>query len=81
MLSLSQDGDSDEHNAAELEAKTLLVGKLFSERPPNRAGAKEAIARSCSFVQDLTISDGPNDCFIFSFSSLAAREQVLKQCP
>lgn len=35
---------------AKTEAATLLVGKLLSERPPNKTVTREAIQKSWSFV-------------------------------
>lgn len=64
------------------EAGRLLVGKIFSTKPLNITGVREAIFKSWNFVQNLEVEEGiDHDIFIFSFPNAAIRRKVLDQCP
>lgn len=63
------------------EADRILLGKLFTTKPLNQTGVREAIFKAWSFIKDLEMEIGMNDTLIFSFPNASIRNTVLAQCP
>lgn len=51
----------------------VLVGKLLSERPFNKAGIRGAISRAWHFVKELVMEEVEGERILFTFPSLESK--------
>lgn len=58
-----------------------LVGKLFSDKPFNKAGIRVVIYRAWHFIKNLEMEEVQGDRFIFLFPSVECRVRILDQAP
>ncbi|KAJ1433128.1 hypothetical protein SESBI_06350 [Sesbania bispinosa] len=62
-------------------AQRMLVGRLITDKSPNKMAAKEILTKACSFTEELTITDlGPN-VFLFNFKTAKDARRALDGGP
>lgn len=59
----------------------VLVGKMISNKPFNKAGLRGPIYRAWHFVKDLVMEEVEGDRFFFTFPSVEVKRHILEQSP